>query len=327
MAKKSATKAKKRPTIYDLAKMTDVSPGTVSRVLNNKDKVKPGTRERILKAAQILGLKPQSSVRQKLIALVTLPTNDSRFNGYTAILNAHISMALSGLNVSLLIPENPEKDLKNLFLDGIIAISFTKEIYAVLKLMESQTPVVYMDDFQVDRGQYRVRSDHYQAGRLAAEYLIGRGKKRLAFLSPDYAAGRERAKGFTDAIEEAGLNLEKCKICLTGSDSEYATTITRIIRAHADSLFVPGASLEVLRALHFIQFVKGMKVPEDISVIGGENLGITEYLNPPTTTIESPLEKLAAKAVEMIHDLIAGKRPEKSTVDFPVRLIERDSVL
>lgn len=322
----SSNKADKRPTIYDLAKLAEVSPGTVSRVLNNKDRVKAQTRERVLQAAQKLGLKPQSSIRQRQVALVSEPSTTIRLNGYTGILHSHIAFALSGLNIGILVPQNPEEDLKNYFLDGIIAIAFTDKLRSILRSLEERTPVVYLDQYRPDRGQYRVRSDHHQSGRLAAEHFIAKGKKRLAFMSSNYPAGQERAKGFTEAIVAAGLNLDDCKICLTESPVPYATTITRIMRANADSLYVPGASLEVIRALHVIQYVMGLKVPDDISVIGGENLGVTEFLNPPITTIKAPLKEIAEKSVEMIHDLMDGKPLDKRTVDFPVRLIERESV-
>ncbi len=323
----TSKKANKRPTIYDLAKLAGVSPGTVSRVLNNKDKVKDQTRERVLRAAQELGLKPQASIRQRQVALVSEPSGTIRLNGYTGILHSHIAFALSGLNIGILVPQNPEEDLKNYFLDGIIAIAFTDKLRNILRSLEERTPVVYLDQYRPDRGQYRVRSDHYQSGRLAAEHFIAKGKKRLAFMSGNYPAGQERAKGFTDAIVEAGLDLGDCKICLAESPVEYATTVTRIVKAKADSLYVPGASLEVVRALHVLQYVLGLKIPDDISVIGGENIGVTEFLNPPITTIEAPLKEIAEKSVEMIHDLMDGKPLEKRTIDFPVRLIERESVL
>ena len=149
----TSKKANKRPTIYDLAKLAGVSPGTVSRVLNNKDKVKDQTRERVLRAAQELGLKPQASIRQRQVALVSEPSGTIRLNGYTGILHSHIAFALSGLNIGILVPQNPEEDLKNYFLDGIIAIAFTDKLRNILRSLEERTPVVYLDQYRPDRGQ------------------------------------------------------------------------------------------------------------------------------------------------------------------------------
>ncbi|MEM9159692.1 MAG: substrate-binding domain-containing protein [Verrucomicrobiota bacterium] len=70
----------------------------------------------------------------------------------------------------------------------------------------------------------------------------------------------------------------------------------------------------------------GLKVPEDISVIGGENMGITEFINPPITTVSEPLHEMADQAVEMMIALAEGHSPSPKTLTLPVELIERDSV-
>ncbi|MEM9159342.1 MAG: LacI family DNA-binding transcriptional regulator, partial [Verrucomicrobiota bacterium] len=274
-----ASPKSKRSTIYDLARIANVSPGTVSRVLNNKDKVKAATRERVLKAAQQLDLKPQASVRAKQIALVMEPRFENRFRGYSAILLAHLSFALTSRKYGLFIPENPVEELKDYFLDGIIAISFEKEIKELLANLEKRTPVVYLDNFEKRKGIYTVRSDHYEAGRIAAKHLIEKGKTKLAYLASNTLANQIRAQGFADAIEETGIKRDPRLSALESKDSTSPTVISRLIRNGADSIFAPGTSHEVLRVVHNIEYVMGLKVPEDISVIGGENMGITEFIN------------------------------------------------
>ena len=83
----------KKATIYDLARLANVSPGTVSRVLNNRDRVKVETRESVLRAAAELNLKPQASVRNREMVILSEPTYPDRFGGYSATLTAHGSSA------------------------------------------------------------------------------------------------------------------------------------------------------------------------------------------------------------------------------------------
>src|SRR6478736_920268 len=97
----------KKATIYDLARLAKVSPGTVSRVLNNRDRVKLETRETVLRAAAKLNLKPQASVRNREIVILSEPTYPDRFGGYSATLTAHLSYAFSRRNIGVLLPLNP----------------------------------------------------------------------------------------------------------------------------------------------------------------------------------------------------------------------------
>ena len=188
----------KRPTIYDLAKLADVSPGTVSRVLNNKDKVNPKTREKILGLAHEIGLKPRATARSKEVAVITEPHFTDRYRGYTSVLTSHAAFALSEQNVGMLLPSDPVKQLPGYFIDGVVAITYEPEIQAMLKELEKKVPVVYLDNFEATAKQYVIRSDHYQSGYKAAQHFIERGLKKLAFLSGDTAPAKIRLEGYSD---------------------------------------------------------------------------------------------------------------------------------
>jgi LacI family transcriptional regulator len=81
-----------------------------------------------------------------------------------------------------------------------------------------------------------------------------------------------------------------------------------------------------MECLHTLTYVMGLKVPEDISLVGGENEGISELQNPPLTTIDEPLRDMAERAAEMLDTLTAGRHLAKRHLTLPVRLIERDSI-
>lgn len=316
----------KRPTIYDLAKLADVSPGTVSRVLNNKDKVNPKTRAKILELAHEIGLKPRATARGKEVAVITEPHFTDRFRGYTSVLTSHVAFALSEQNVGMLLPSDPVKQLPGYFIDGVIAITYEPEIQAMLKKVEKKVPVVYLDNFEATAKQYVVRSDHYQSGYKAAQHFIERGMKKLAFLSGDTIPAKVRLQGYTDAIKEAGLPVDSRLQVLMKEDESIYTIVNRVVKNGADALFVPGTSMQAIEALHVMSNVMSLDVPGDISLIGGENTGISAFQHPPMTTMSHPLEEMAKAAVDMVLALSEQQTITEHTRTFPVQLIERDSV-
>ncbi|MBC2606496.1 LacI family DNA-binding transcriptional regulator [Pelagicoccus albus] len=315
----------RKATIYDLARISGYSSGTVSRVLNNRANVAQKTRDRILKAAKELNIRPQLSARMRQVAILTDPFSSDRLEGYTANLTSHLAFALSHRDIAVSFPANPMEDLPKMFLDGIIAINCVSNFGRFLAEMETRLPVVYMDKFDVSGHQYSVRSDHYDAGRKAADYLIARGKKKLAFFAQKTLPHEERLRGFRDGIESAGLTVDPFSMVLDDTSARLAA-ITRIAKSGADSIFIPGSSYQALEALHILTYVMGLKVPEDISIVGGENEGISAISSPPLTTIEEPLQEMAEGAVEMMDKLIAGSVVEEKVRTLPISLIERNSV-
>ena len=317
----------KKPTIYDLARIAEVSPGTVSRVLNNRDKVKPETRERVLRAANALNLKPQVSVRFRQVAILSEPTFHDRIEGYAATMTAHLSFAFSRRNIGVVLPSNPFEQLPSLFLDGLIAVTFDKQLQALLAELETRMHVVYMDKFDVAANEYAIRSDHFNSGYLAAQHFIARGKRKLGYLAAHSNAPYvERLKGFKKALAEAGVPADERLQVFTGPATSHLSAITRIVRGGADCIYVPGTSYQAMECLHILTYVMGIKVPQEISIIGGENEGISAIQNPPLTTIEEPLRDMADQAAAMLDQLTSGARVASRHVTLPVRLIERDSV-
>lgn len=322
VAKNSSSK---KVTIYDLARHTGFSPGTVSRVLNNRDKVKPETRERILNAAKELDLKPQVSVRTRQVAILSEPTFTDRIEGYAATLTAHLSFAFSRRNIGVMLPSDPLDQLSGLFLDGVVAVTYNAQMLSFLKEIEKRLPVVYMDKFEVTANQYRVYSDHYNSGYLAAKHFLARGKRKLAYFGGEGPGFVERLRGYKAAMEEENVLVNDRLMVMAGPNT-HSAVVTRLVRDGADSIYVPGASLQAMECIHLLTYVMGLQVPRDISIIGGENEGISELLNPPLTTIAEPLREMADAAVEILDRLTSGRIEDTHSVLLPVKLIERNSV-
>jgi LacI family transcriptional regulator len=321
--------AKKRLTIYDLARHAGVSPGTASRVLNNRDRVDPETRARVLSSARELNLKPRAGARRLQIALLSEPAFPDRVEGYAARLSAHASFCLSRSNAAVIHPSDPMSELAGTFIDGIIAVTAEQELAELLGRLEMRIPVVYMDKFDAAPEQHVVCSDHYMAGYLAAQHLIARGKKKLAIVGMDVLPVHERLRGFRKAIEEAGLAPDEKLLQLVGRNAgatNYTSSITQKVRAGADAIFTPGSSYEGINCLHVLTYVMGLQIPRDVALIVNEVPGICEVLNPPLTAIEEPLAAMAEQAVAMVMRLASGEKVPRRHVTMPVRLIERVSV-
>ncbi|HEY1791605.1 MAG TPA: LacI family DNA-binding transcriptional regulator [Opitutaceae bacterium] len=319
-------KAGKRATIYDLARIANVSPGTVSRVLNNRDRVRTETREAVLKAAADLNLKPQASVRNREVAILSEPTYPDRFGGYAGTLTAHLSFAFSRRNIGVLLPIDPLAELPTKFIDGIVVVTEAKALRELVVTLEKRMPVVHLDKFLMAKDEYVVCSDHYGAGYMAAKHFIEHGKRNLGFVGGDYPAFAERLKGFKKALAEADYPVDDQRCWLFGPESNLMSVVTRVVRAGADAIYAPGSSFEALECLHVLSYVMGLKVPQDISIIGGENERVSSLVNPPLTTIEEPLREMAERTAEMIDKLTTGQRITEKRVMLPVRLVERNSV-
>ncbi len=321
--------APKRPTIYDVARHAGVSPGTASRVLNNRDRVDPDTRARVLSSVKALNLKPRAGARMQQIALLSEPRFHDRIEGYAARLTSHLSFALSRRNATVIHPSDPAAQLPGIFLDGIIAVTAESELMQLLATLEGRIPVVYIDKFDSRSEQHTVCSDHHMAGYLAGKHLIARGKKRLAMVGADILPMQERLRGYRQAMAEAHIAPDEQLLRLIGHSTgnpAQATVVTQKIRAGADAMFAPGSSYEGINCMHVLSYVMGLQIPRDVAVIGGEIPGISEVLCPPLTTIEEPLEEMAEQAATMIMSLANGEKVAKRHVKLPVRLIERASV-
>ena len=326
MPKKTATK---RLTIYDLARHAGVSPGTASRVLNNRDRVDPETRARVLSSARELNLKPRAGARLQQIAILTEPRYPDRVEGYAARLSAHLAFCLSRSNATVLYPSDPLTQLTETYLDGIVAVTCGHELTDLLTTLEKRTPVVYMDKFDAKPDQHVVCSDHYMSGYLAAQHLIARGKRKLAIVGMDFSTMHERLRGFRKAMQEAGVKPDENLLQLFARDAgaaNYTSSITQKVRAGADAMFTPGASYEGVNCLHVLAYVMGLEIPREISLVVGEVPGICEVLNPPLTAVEEPLGTMAEQAAAMVLQLAAGQKAARKHISVPVRLIERASV-
>lgn len=303
-----------------VAQQAKVSTGTVSRVFNNSTLIPSETRCKVLSAARELGFRPRVGVRNKQIALVTEPPHKTVMGGYVNTLTQYICFALSRADAGItMITEDRIDNLRDCWFDGIIGIAWEDHTIELLKKMKN-IPVIWLSDNHSDYF-HTVFLDCEATGRLAGEYFYGKGHRKIAVIHESDYSGIGRMKGLRDFLVEHGVPNEQ--IYDVSDSVPLHLAVKQILDFGATALWVTGEDMKVIEANWLLQELAGVRVPEDISLMGFENPGISEFQRPSLTTIASPLREIAEKAVEMVlsENLNALRR-----VEMPVKLIERNSV-
>lgn len=328
MAKKRGTE--KKLGIKEVAEVAGVSPTTVSRVLNDRGYISDETRKKVYTAMDQIGYYPNEIARALLIQRtyfvgVIVPSIVDPFHGE---LVQNLEANLSKNNYKMLLcnsknNENTERDyirmLKRNQVDGIIVGThndITKD-YENLNM-----PVVAIDRYL---GQQLVilASDNYRIGEMATQHLLERGSKNILCIRGDSRLrmpGNSRSRAYRDVIKKAGLQELVLEVPFIKSVEEKRKLIYNMLSSHPeiDGVFAGDDSLAVI----VMQFARerGIRIPEDLKVIGVDGASQTRAYVPELTTIRQPIEEIAFLAVEKLIDLIEG-RPCESQEDLPVELL------
>ncbi|MBP1971380.1 LacI family sucrose operon transcriptional repressor [Virgibacillus natechei] len=326
-------------TIKDIAQMANVSRSTVSRVLNNSGYVSEDARERVEKVIEETGYVPSEyakSLRTKKTKVigVILPTiqteTPSRIvTGLGKELEKHgYQILLTNTNL------DKDKELEYLDLlkmrqvDGIILIATNTEPKLIKKIKQVDIPVVIVG--QESEEAMCVSYDDYHAARELTSFLISKGHVKIAFIGvneTDHAVGYLRKKGFFDEMESRLLPVEKDWIQqgIFDIDSGHAS-MERII---TDSQHQPTATIAVTDrlAIGAMSYLKkqGIQIPEAMAIAGIGASEMSQYIDPPLTTIDYQNEKAGTEAAKQILARIYSQKiQEKIILDY--RLIIRNSV-
>jgi DNA-binding LacI/PurR family transcriptional regulator len=330
---------KKTATIQDVAKLAGVSKSTVSKYLNENQHVSAETRKRIGQAIKELGFKPNSLARGlafKATGLIGLVISDfdNLFNmeliksidaeaekfGYNIVLVCTRDDADS----EMIMPEILAEKYKHL--DGIILtnarengieISKIAENFEHLVLVHRHTPACSTDYAVVDG---------YVGGRLAAEYLIGLGHRKLAMISGPRTIYqfKERVRGFQDVLREHGLSEQGVVVDVGQHMIEGYRAAEKLVLEHSITAIFAGSDFLAYGVLDAARNY-GWKIPDQISLIGFDNLFFSRLVQVPLTTIDARIEELGKLAVRRLVEKIQGHRPGVEQMVLRPSLVVRDS--
>jgi LacI family transcriptional regulator len=316
-------------SIVKVAQQAGVSHVTVSRALNDPEKVHPETLARIREACDKLNFTPRViPSRLKAVSLIVPPT--SQIVPGDSILISRLVSRLSGEGFHTLVSSvaGIEK-LSFIFRRAFIGLihSLDDKALPVIRQYAAQAPFVAINDMNEEIGPdaILVGSDHKQGITLAMKHLIERGHKRIAFVSSAarLRGERERLDTYRHIMTEQGA-LDDTLI-FANDEGMLPEGLRRICASDATALLVADGSL-TLKVLYYLKLL-GKEVPKDLSLVSHEIAGGFEFLYPPITTFVQPSSKIAEVAADLILQKTSKKpKPTEHRHVLPYELVVRESV-
>jgi LacI family transcriptional regulator len=331
-------KGTKSISIKEIAQICGVSTATVSRVLNDNGRFSNETKNKVLQTVEKLGYKTNNiakSLRTKktrsIGIIVPDITNEYFANIILAIQNFFFPQGYSVLVYNTNEDQGKEdlylKDLEAKCVDGLIYF-FCMEDRGQIDAIRKKIPVVFVDRNPNRKGAVVVESDNYTGGFLATEELIKSGCRNIVILRHILTNSTivGRYKGYRDALNKYGIPFNPDLVLdmyVNANASKEA--ICRLIECGIafDGVFACTDWLAVgaLMALR----KHNIKVPQQVKVVGFDNVSISEYSSPSITTINQDKTRLGEIAAQLLLDMIDGNSIDEKNIILPVELIKRET--
>jgi DNA-binding LacI/PurR family transcriptional regulator len=329
-------------TIKDIARICHVSTQTISRVVNKRPDVSPETRELVENAIAEMGYRPsalaRSLVQQRSYTLGVI-LSGLKYLGISLILNG-ITEECQQTGYALFVEELPRFDTPNIVpvIESLMAHQVEGIIFAApelnenVKIVQSQLPatrppIIFLK-CQPNPNYTTIGIDNYGGARKATEYLLNTGRRHIGLITGplEWLEARQRKQGWEDALKSMGIEVEPRKWSIgnwssASGESAFAELIQKYPTMNA--LFVSNDQM-ALGALHYCH-ANGIHVPEDMAIIGFDDLTEAAYFTPSLTTITNPLRELGKLAVSTLVNQIDGKPSDEHVITLQPELIIRDS--
>jgi DNA-binding LacI/PurR family transcriptional regulator len=328
-------------TIEDIARLADVSKSTVSRALNDSPLIGVETKERIRSIAREhnfeihVAARRLSTKESYTIAFVThaYEAEFSVADLFGLEMLGAISNALAAKHYDLLMAHVdpydktwPHQYLDTGRADGFILMTSSRKQYHIKSLLDTQAPFIVWGAPLPPHQYCSVTGDNFTGGRLATEHLINSGRKKIAFLGgpADELEVQRRYEGYESALAAAGRQIEPALIVHADFTSASARTCMQTLLDQApdlDAVFVNSDVMAVagMDVIH----ESGRRVPEDVAVIGYDNLSIAALSQPPLTTISQNIPTVGRLLAENLIQYL--QKGIVTNVTVPVDLVIRKS--
>lgn len=325
----------KKATIKDVAKEAGVSIATVSNALNNADIVLPKTREHVLAVAERLSYIPNANgkrLRAKETRSIGLFVTSMTGDYYGALADAmNYACRRHGYELHIVIVANDESLLNKLMdrsVDGAVIIFGHMERELRRRVVGTGCPIVFLDQEETARHVSSVLFESFREGEMAAEYLLGLGHRDLMHvfgLSGNYDS-EERYRGFLTALEKAGVPFKPENLLEGRFEREAAY---REMKRYLSEFGRPPEAIFASNDLSAIGCMDALaevdlRIPEDVSLIGCDNIHLGEFVTPALTTIRTNYPAQGMQAVEELM-LLIGQEREGRITKLPGNVIVRRS--
>jgi DNA-binding LacI/PurR family transcriptional regulator len=326
-------------TVHDVAARAGVSIATVSRALNDRARISADTRQRVLEVARELGYQPNDVAR----ALVGMATRTIALL-LPDITNPFFPELVKGVQILaderghlLLLCHNADDEekavadiemLRRKKIDGILLVAGALGAGGIAAAT-SGIPTVVLDRRIPGLTCDLVTVDHRAGARAAVEHLLSLGHRRIAHVTGpmDVVSGHERRAGWRDALVAAGIEPDPALV-VEGDfqeDGGYEAARELLSRGGFTAVFAANdlSAIGVLRGL----IESGIRVPDDVSVMGFDGVHLAAYTTPRLTTVAQPVFELGRRAAELLLDRVAAGAPQQhpETVILGTSLVVRDS--
>lgn len=333
-----------RVTLTSVAQHAQVSVSTASRYLRGQLKVSPETAARIDSAVRELRYEapgtPTAEARRARNPVIALVVPDL-LNPFFAELGEAIADVAAASGVSLVLgatgqQARRESNLSDFAarteaIDGMIYVGIHRSNPRLIEVINDGLPVVVLDEEIAGSSQAdSISVDNYSGAYLATAHLVQLGHRTIAHVAgpPELSTTRDRYRGFRDAMEHAGLTVYD-DLVLHGPYTEHfgASTFPYLTRAaqRPTAVFV-GSDIVAIGMLASAE-LHGLRIPEDLSVVGCDGIRVGEWLRPKLTTVQQPVAELARTAVEVVQARIENPEGERVEKVLPLHLLIRGSAV
>lgn len=330
------------PTIVDVARAAGVSVSTVSRVLNNKPDVAADTRETVLAAIQRLGYVANPSARRLAggrTGIIGLIVPDIT-TAYTVEIVRGVGEAVNEAGYDLVLytvvqrHEGAERErtwlsmLSRGLVDGLVLVLPRSMADELLALSNRGLPIVLIDHRGIDTNLPSVCATNVEGALEATRYLLSLGHQRIGFITGtlQYRAGSDRLAGYRLALAQAGIAFDPTLV-VEGDFSRqrgYEGALALMRQPDPPTAIFASNDVSAFGALDALRDL-GLRVPEDVSLVGFDDIPAAAEVRPSLTTVHQPLVDMGRHGAQLILALLNGQMDAPQRIELPTRLIVRSS--
>jgi len=327
-------------TLKDVAKAAKVSLSTASGAINNKPAVAAGTREKVLNAAKKLGYRASfvpKSLRSKSSKAIGFIFPDIINPFFSALVNAIEDTALKEGYVVIL--GSTKHDIRResryldifaeRWIDGIILAESSNEDEKNIQYIQEQgIPIVFIDREVEQHFTNLVGIDDEMAMFEAAKYLIDLGHKKIAFISGplNIRVFAKRLKGYQGALRTHSLEFKE-NLLEEGDETALGggMAVRKLLKRNQDvTAILASNDMMAIGGLKELKKIN-LRVPEDISLMGFDNIPLTLMVTPSLTTVSQPCYEMGVEAMKLLLEIIRGKKTAKSKIILGTEIVVRES--
>ncbi|HEY3364960.1 MAG TPA: LacI family DNA-binding transcriptional regulator [Symbiobacteriaceae bacterium] len=328
-------------TIREVAKRAGVSIATVSAVLNRTATVSEALRERVLDAVRELDYKPNvaaQSLRSRRSRLLGIVLTDIR-NPFVTEVAVGIEEAVGNLGYQVILHNTGDEagrvgealqNLKAAQVAGlVVATARVGDVTLLDHLEQLRIPYVFVNRAPYAGVEHYVGTDNVSVGQIGTRHLLSLGHRKIACVtgSPNHSTSWERYSGYLMAMAEAGLQVPGGYVHWGGGyfqEAGYkASELLMGVPDRPTALFVASdlMALGAIKAIH----AAGLRVPQDVAVVGVDNISLSDSFVVPLTTVHQPKKEMGLEAAKMLVRLVSGDTTGPASIILPPALVVRQS--